>query len=161
MRTIVLCIGNMIIRKMDTAPRIKEFIDSFALPDDCLVLHYVWYLGRNVLPINQNRLVVCLQGTFAIQFWCRTPGVTIGLHSFKGIVSNKSACFRYQLQVLSSPRHPYFWPTGYKSGVPSSHEPFRFIFHQNNLELRKVLHLGLQFYYKGYKSGPGKWTDKF
>lgn len=59
--------------KMDTAPPVNEFTVSLALPDDCLALYHVWYLGRNALPLNQNRpdwLYVCgeVEYTSATQF---------------------------------------------------------------------------------------------
>lgn len=62
MPSIVLCVGDMIVSKMDTAPPLKEFRVSLALPDDCLALYPMWCLGNNALPISteQNRPAVCL-----------------------------------------------------------------------------------------------------
>lgn len=60
--------------------------------------------------------------------------------------------------VLSREGYLNFWRTGYK--FVGFHKPIKF---DNSLEqlteLRKALYLWLQFYHKGFKSGPAKIRD--
>lgn len=112
-----------------TQPLLSRSLVSLALPDDCIALYHVWYLGRNVLPINQDRsdLYVYREVVYisAIQFWYRPPRVSIRLHSFQGIVPKKT-------EFTSNTKCKFRVPQATHTSNPlaknlgSSHEHFRF-----------------------------------
>ena len=141
----MLCVGDMIISKMDTAPPLKEFRVSLAFPDDCLALYHMWCLGKNALSISpeQTRLAVCLlyvQLCLLLQFSSDADHlrVSIRFHRFKGMVPQKTMLicyFRCQLQVLGSLDCLYTSDQlAINPGVPMT--PSGSVIHQNNSELR-------------------------
>lgn len=84
---------------------------------------------------------------------------SIRIHSSRIQCPTKPPLLQMPAVLWGSLDHPHFW--GYCLQIQRFPQLLRFDSLEQLKELQKVLYLQLQFYYKGYKSGPAKGRNTY